>query len=165
MGVAVPLNPSSLIANRGKYTWLWVCGNPGGRSPEGPRPAPSARGGLSVGWQGLSTPSLPGGGRAHRKEATTSRRPRLARTLTLVDCFESAREVAVLAIAVHFTPECRHRNAPAAAAAARHLAGEAGRGGVTSAPEEDLAAGQAEKEAGRWLLGVLASACSRLQGP
>lgn len=83
-----------------------------------------------------------------RKEAATSLRPGPAPALTLVDGLKSAREVTVLAITVYFTPQRRHRNPPAAAA--RHLGGDAGRGGAgaTSAPEEDLGGDQAEEEAG-----------------
>lgn len=63
-----------------------------------------------------------------RKEAATSLRPGPAPALTLVDGLKSAREVTVLAITVYFTPQRRHRNPPAAAA--RHLGGDAGRGGA-----------------------------------
>lgn len=62
-----------------------------------------------------------------RKEAASFRwlvpAPLPAWTLTLVDSLESTRKVAVLAITVHFAPERRHRNRPAAAA--RHLEGNA----------------------------------------
>lgn len=62
-------------------------------------------------------------------------RPGARPALTLVDRLEGAREVAVLAIAVHLTPQCRHRHP--AAATARHLGGDEGRSAPTSAPEED----------------------------
>lgn len=79
---------------------------------------------LAGGW-GLPFPHLLGDGRARRKGAASSHPPGSAPTLTLVDGFESAREVTVLAITVHFTPKRRHRNPPTAAA--RHLGGKASR--------------------------------------
>lgn len=66
--------------------------------------------------------------------------PAPAPTLTLVDSLESAREVAVLAITVHFTPERRYRHP--SAAAARHLEEDASGGGTTSAPEENVGSSQ-----------------------
>lgn len=53
--------------------------------------------------------------------------PAPAGTLTLIHRLESTREIAVLAITVHFAPERRHRNPPTAAA--RHLRGNAGGAG------------------------------------
>lgn len=101
------------------------------------------------GRRDLPPPRLLGGGRARPEAAASFLRPGAApapaSTLTLVDRLESAREVAVLAITVHFTPERRHRHPPAAAA--RHLGGDAGRGGTTSAPEEDPGGGPAAEEA------------------
>lgn len=97
---------------------------------------------LAAGGWGLPSRCLLGGGHAPRKEAASSHlpgsapAPAPAGTLTLVNGFESAREVAVLAITVHFIPERRYRNPPTAAA--RHLGGEAGR---PLAPEEDLGGG------------------------
>ena len=127
--------------------------HPGPRTGRGERrhcdPRPLGVRTLAAGGWGLPSRCLLGGGRALRKEAASSHRPGSAPapapagTLTLVDGFESAREVAVLAITVHFTPEHRHRNPPTTAA--RHLGGDAGR---PLAPEEDLGGGQAEKEAG-----------------
>lgn len=69
---------------------------------------------------------------------------RAAPTLTLVDGLEGTREVAVLAITVHLTPQRRNRHP--AAAAARHLGGDGGRSEATSAPEENLEVGRAEEE-------------------
>lgn len=107
------------------------------------------------GRRDLQFPSLLGGGRARRKEAASSLRPgpapAPAPTLTLVDGLKSAREVTVLAITVHFTPERRHRNPPAAAA--RHLGGDAGKG------RDDLCPGRGSRRrpsggGSRWLLSV-----------
>lgn len=69
-----------------------------------------------------------------------------APTLTLVDGLKGTCEVAVLAITVHLTPQRRNRHP--AAAAARHLGGDEGRSGATSAPEENLEVGRAEEEVG-----------------
>lgn len=93
--------------------------------PSPPR-QPSARAGAARS-AGLSFPRPLGGGRA-RQEAPFSGRPGPAlapgRTLTLVDGLESASEIAILAITVHFTPERRNRYSPTAAA--RHLRVNAG---------------------------------------
>ena len=96
--------------------------HPGPRTGRGERrhcdPRPLGVRTLAAGGWGLPSRCLLGGGRALRKEAASSHRPGSAPapapagTLTLVDGFESAREVAVLAITVHFTPEHRHRNPP-----------------------------------------------------
>lgn len=98
---------------------------------EGLQPTPIGRSGPRAAGGDLRSPRLLGGGRARRKEAASSLRPgptpTPAPTLTLVDGLKSAREVTVLAITVHFTPERRHRNPPAAAA--RHLGGDAGGAG------------------------------------
>lgn len=92
------------------------------------------------GRRDLQFPSLLGGGRARRKEAASSLRPgpapAPAPTLTLVDGLKSAREVTVLAITVHFTPERRHRNPPAAAA--RHLGRDAGEGAGRPLPRKRI---------------------------
>lgn len=73
-------------------------------------------------------------------------RARAAPTLTLVDGLEGTREVAVLAITIHLTPQRRNRHP--ATAAARHLGGDEGRSGAASAPEENLEVGRAEEEIG-----------------
>ena len=107
---------------------------------------------LAGGW-GLPSPHLLGDGRARRKGATSSHPPGATRTLTLVDGFESAREVTVLAITVHFTPKRRHRNPPTAAA--RHLGGEESR----PLPRKRISE-VASKDGSRWLLSVSESEAS-----
>lgn len=74
---------------------------------------PEPGGEWSGGFRGSPLPVPPArGGLAYRKQAASSRRPGPAPvptpTLTLIDGLESAREVAVLAIPVHFTPQRRH---------------------------------------------------------
>lgn len=86
--------------------------------------APGTR---QLGGSGLPSPRLLRGGRARRKETRPPGRPAPALTLTLVDGLESASEVTILPITVHFTPERRHRNPPTAAT--RHLGGNSGGAG------------------------------------
>lgn len=121
----------------GKYTW-----------PEATELRPLVAVGLRAA-PGLGAEPEDAARRSALGRAGHRRRPsdtRVAPALTLVDGLEGTSEVAVLAITVHLTPQRRNRHP--AAAAARHLGGEEGRSGATSAPEEDLQVGRVEEEVG-----------------